>query len=120
MRSRARSLVVTVMAVALATVVAPVSLSTVPEAMALQPATNAPPDVESPSIEPTEGGEADNEAEAEVDPFGPQPYETPWTWWMGVLLALAAGGIISLLGAGYYLLVLRPAAKKAAEERSTS
>lgn len=60
------------------------------------------------AAESPEGGQLPGPEPQEDSPFAPQPYQTPWTWWMGVLLALA--GVIAALyvGLGYYFLVKRP------------
>lgn len=59
-----------------------------------------------------EGGEGEGTElpgpEPDLDStFAPEEFETPWTWWMGVILTavtvLAIGGV----GLGYWLLVRR-------------
>ncbi|HEX2027561.1 MAG TPA: hypothetical protein VHF25_06130 [Nitriliruptorales bacterium] len=60
-------------------------------------------------------GAAGGEAEGELpgpDPspgttFAPENYETPWTWWMGVILTVVTVLGIGGVGLGYWLLVHR-------------
>lgn len=40
-------------------------------------------------------------------PFAPKAYERPWTWWLGVVLTVAAAVGVSGVGLGYWLLVKR-------------
>lgn len=74
------------------------------------PAAAAPPEativiaVEEPAGE----GELPGPEPSPNSPFAPAEYQTPWTWWMGVLLAVAGVLTAIYVGLGYYFLVKRP------------
>lgn len=40
--------------------------------------------------------------------FAPEEYQTPWTWWLGVLLTVVAVMMTVGFGLAYYLLIHRP------------
>ncbi|MGH3442080.1 MAG: hypothetical protein ACRDUY_08545 [Nitriliruptorales bacterium] len=73
------------------------------------PATAAPRDAALiAAAESPEGGQLPGPEPNEESPFAPQEYQTPWTWWMGVLLAVAGAVAALYVGLGYYFLVKRP------------
>lgn len=57
--------------------------------------------------EPAEGGEPPGPEPDLENTFAPTEFETPWTWWMGVILTAVAVLSIGGVGLGYWLLVRR-------------
>lgn len=57
--------------------------------------------------EPAEDGELPGPEPDLENTFAPDEFETPWTWWMGVILTAVAVLSIGGVGLGYWLLVRR-------------
>lgn len=82
-----------------------VGLSAVPAAASEAP---APPAMQlAVEGEGGEGGELPGPEPDLDNTFAPEEFETPWTWWMGVMLTAVAVLSIGGVGLGYWLLVRR-------------